>query len=398
MLQYFKIGQKLLSSNKLQNGRIFMSNSITNAFLAQFNTLNNSGILEENGRLKKELKQAMRLQEDSASLLQITSTDGMIEYISTNFLDLFMPSFMCLIIQPPREQAIMQFCYKNIERTNFRIDEKNYFTLKNFFTLGNYTYDFCEIKQKLENDAFTEDFLQLKPRLVFPLKGIGGMYGIAIFSDKLLSSQYTNSDISYIEHIFLILSVIIQNDLHYHSSITDPKTGLYTYDYFMNKLEETLAMVKRYKHDAGVFMLDIDHFKKFNDKYGHLAGDKVLNTLAANIGAILRTEDCFCRFGGEEFAIVVPEIDTEGLKALAERLRKTAKQSEVCFNGEQLKVTISVGAFLVTSSEKLTPRLIISRADQAMYFSKNSGRDCCTIFPDGLLRRAEIKRELNNDL
>ncbi len=374
-----------------------MSDSINDAFLAQFNTLNNSGILEENERLKKELKQAMRLQEDSAALLQITSTDGMIEYISTNFLDLFMPNFMALIIQPPREQAIMQFCYKNIERINHRIDDSNYYTLKNYFTMGNRTYDFNEIRQNLPDDAFTPDFLSVKPRLVFPLKGIGGMYGIAVFSDKLLEAGYTNHDIAYIEHIFLILSVIIQNDLHYRSSITDPKTGLYTYDYFINKIEETMAMVKRYNHNAGIFMLDIDHFKVFNDTYGHLAGDKILNTLAANIGAILRTEDCFCRFGGEEFAIVVPEIDTNGLKALAERLRQTAKDSEISFNGQQLKITISVGAFLITSGENLNPRLVISRADQAMYFSKNSGRDCCTIFPDGLLRRAEIKRELPAD-
>lgn len=374
-----------------------MPDSITDAFLAQFNTLNNSGILEENERLKKELKQAMRLQEDSAALLQITSTDGMIEYISTTFLDLFMPDFLALIIQPPREQAIMQFCYKNIDRVSYRMDDSNYYALKNFFTLGNRTYDFAEIRQNLGEEAFTQDFLSLKPQLVFPLKGIGGMYGIAVFSGKVLGKSYTNSDIAYIEHIFLILSVIIQNDLHYRSSITDPKTGLYTYDYFMNKIEETLAIVKRYNHNAGIFMLDIDHFKKFNDTYGHLAGDKVLTTLAANIGAILRTEDCFCRFGGEEFAILVPEIDTDGLVALAERLRKTAKESEICFNGQQLRLTISVGAYLITGSENLTSRLVISRADQAMYFSKNNGRDCCTIFPDGLLRRAEIKRELPAD-
>lgn len=372
-----------------------MAEHITNDFIAQFNSLNNSGMLERTGELQHENRQLRRIIDDSAALLLITSPDSMFEFISTRFLDYFLPQFMVFMIQPPRENLILQYCYRNIGRVPDRINDSNYKILRQYYDGGNTENDFKKIKEKMSDDSFTSDFLEIQPLMVFPLKGIGGIYGFAVFSDKLTGSNYTRAEIDYITHMFSVLSVMIQNDMHYKTSITDPKTGLYTYDYFINKLEETTAIVRRYNHTAGLLMIDIDLFKKFNDNWGHLAGDKVLITISAAMSAVLRKEDCLCRFGGEEFAILIPETDSVGLTALAERLRKTVSMSEVNVSGNKLSVTISLGACLISPSEKIEPRVLLDRADKALYFAKTSGRNCTALFPDGLLRRAAIHRGIS---
>ena len=372
-----------------------MAEQITNDFIAQFNSLSNSGMLEKNKELQHENRQLHRLIDDSAALLLITSADSMFEFISTRFLDYFLPQFMAFLIQPPRENSILQYCYRNIGRVSDRIDDSNYKTLHRYYAEGNTDNDFEKIKGKMGIESFTQDFLDIHPLMIFLLKGIGGIYGFSIFSDKLTGNAYTRAEIDYITHMFSVLSVMIQNDMHYKTSITDPKTGLYTYDYFINKLEETTAIVRRYKHTAGLLMIDIDLFKKFNDTWGHLAGDKVLITIASAMSAVLRKEDCLCRFGGEEFAIVIPETDSVGLTSLAERLRQTVSSSEVNVNGTRLSVTISLGACLISYSEKAEPRVLIDRADKALYFAKTSGRNCAALFPDGLLRRAAIHRGIS---
>ncbi len=372
-----------------------MAAQVTNDFLAQFNSLSNSGMLEKNESLRHENQQLKRLIDDSAALLLITSADSMFEFISTRFLDYFLPQFMAFIIQPPRENSILQYCYKNIGRVSERINDSNYKSLLQYFNNGNTDNEFEKIEKSLSAGSFSDDFLQTHPLMVFPLKGIGGIYGFATFSEKITGNSYTRAEIDYITHMFSVLSVMIQNDMHYKTSITDPKTGLYTYDYFINKLTETTAIVHRYKHTAGLLMIDIDFFKKFNDQWGHLTGDKVLITISAAMSAILRKEDCLCRFGGEEFAILIPETDAVGLASLAERLRQTVKQAEVKVNGTALSVTISLGACLITASEKIDPKTLLDRADKALYLAKTNGRNCAALFPDGLLRRAAVHRGIN---
>lgn len=367
-----------------------MTEQITNDFLAQFNSLNSSGILEKNKELQHENRQLHRLIDDSAALLLITSADSMFEFISTKFLDYFLPQFMAFIIHPPRENSILQYCYKNIGRVSDRIDDENYKSLHKYFDNGNNDNEFDRITEIIPLENFTQDFLDMKPLLVFPLKGIDGIYGFAIFSEKLTRNNYTSAEIDYITHMFSILSVMIQNDMHYKIYLTDPKTGLYTYDYFINKLEETTAIVGRYNHTAGLIMIDIDFFRKFNEKWGHLAGDKLLITISAAMSVVLRKEDCLCRFGGDEFAVLVPETDATSLMTLAERLREIVSKTEIKVNGQALSVTISLGACLITADENAKPKNLLDRAKKVLYFAKMNGRNCSVLFPDGLLRRAAV--------
>jgi diguanylate cyclase (GGDEF)-like protein len=118
-------------------------------------------------------------------------------------------------------------------------------------------------------------------------------------------------------------------------------------------------------------MMDLDHFKAINDRYGHPMGDEVLRRIGAQLAASVRVEDIVCRYGGEEFAIVAPNIST-GALVLADRLRSAIEQMSFSFGGNEVKVTVSIG---VASCEETPDSTLLNQADAALYRAKQSGRN-----------------------
>jgi diguanylate cyclase (GGDEF)-like protein/PAS domain S-box-containing protein len=127
----------------------------------------------------------------------------------------------------------------------------------------------------------------------------------------------------------------------------------------------------------GVLFMDIDHFKKFNDTYGHNIGDQVLKMVAKTITSAVRLIDVVCRWGGEEFIVILPNMDKQTLAKIAERIRVFIEKSWITFEKENLKVTVSIGGAIATNED--TIESIIHSSDAQMYHSKNSGRNCVTI-------------------
>jgi diguanylate cyclase (GGDEF)-like protein len=157
-------------------------------------------------------------------------------------------------------------------------------------------------------------------------------------------------------------------------SITDSLTGLYNRKHLMETLDNEVARSKRHKHDFAVLVVDIDHFKEYNDTYGHLAGDDVLSRLAKVFKKSVRSCDYVARYGGEEFILVLPEIGPEdGVKA-AERIRKKVVKEEFAGDGEPIQVTVSVGVASYPKDGD-EPQAIIRHADTALYKAKESGRN-----------------------
>ena len=130
----------------------------------------------------------------------------------------------------------------------------------------------------------------------------------------------------------------------------------------------------RYRHPLTLLLLDIDHFKNYNDKYGHLEGDKVLVRFSQIIKSSLRTNDSAYRYGGEEFTVILPETAGEEAKTVAQRIRATL-EAETFYpkNGNEVTITISIGVTEYQYKEELST--FIQRADQAMYRSKRDGRN-----------------------
>ena len=139
-------------------------------------------------------------------------------------------------------------------------------------------------------------------------------------------------------------------------------------------------------------MMDVDKFKKFNDTYGHLAGDRVLESLAITIKQAVRTEDVPSRFGGEEFTVLLPDTDKDHAFVAAERLRNMVASIEVPWEPPLPQITISLGIFTFGDSTNLPAEQIIERADEALYLSKELGRNRSTAWGSGLLDKIERKK------
>lgn len=155
---------------------------------------------------------------------------------------------------------------------------------------------------------------------------------------------------------------------------TDGLTGLYNRRHFEELLRVEMAKAERHgdKYPLTLLMLDVDHFKSINDTYGHAVGDQVLMGVAEVIRALGRTSDAACRWGGEEFAILLPLTPMEGALIFSDRLRKTIEMRQF-FPGQTNPVTISVGAATHRRGDNL-----YERADKALYDSKHAGRNCVT--------------------
>jgi len=161
-------------------------------------------------------------------------------------------------------------------------------------------------------------------------------------------------------------------------AITDGLTKLYNSRHFYSQLDAEVGRSARYKHPLSLLLLDIDHFKDFNDAYGHLEGDKVLVSIGLNIQDCLRAMDSAYRYGGEEFTVILPETNGAEAHTVAERIRqKIGSEPHTPESAENITVTISVGVTEYITGEDATA--FVQRADQAMYTSKNKGRNIVTI-------------------
>jgi diguanylate cyclase (GGDEF)-like protein len=160
----------------------------------------------------------------------------------------------------------------------------------------------------------------------------------------------------------------------YRMTIIDGLTQVHVKRYLLEALDKELMRARRHQRDLSFLMLDIDHFKKINDVHGHLAGDYVLKEVARLIQQRIRRDEVLARYGGEEFAIILPETNLEGSRALAEGLRERIEQSRFVFQGEVIRVTISIGVARLQDSDR-TSMDLIKRADEKLYEAKRSGRN-----------------------
>jgi diguanylate cyclase (GGDEF)-like protein len=155
-------------------------------------------------------------------------------------------------------------------------------------------------------------------------------------------------------------------------SRTDTLTGLYNRRHLQDELVRNHASARRNGTELGVVLMDIDHFKKVNDTYGHAAGDEVLREFARRLLDQLRAGDIAGRWGGEEFLIILPNTDLDGTKHVAERIRIATADGPTPFEGRDIEVTISGGCTVGPASD---PDVLVSIADTQMYLAKESGRN-----------------------
>jgi diguanylate cyclase (GGDEF)-like protein len=164
---------------------------------------------------------------------------------------------------------------------------------------------------------------------------------------------------------------------------TDGLTLLFNHRSFQEYLAKEVERARRYHRPLSLLLMDIDHFKTFNDTYGHPVGDLVLKEISACIRTSIRINDIAARYGGEEFTVIIPETGEEGAMVIAERIRRTVEQHIIVSLDRQLRVTISLGCATIPSHAD-SNQALIDCADKALYFSKEHGRNRTTLFTKGM--------------
>ena len=160
-------------------------------------------------------------------------------------------------------------------------------------------------------------------------------------------------------------------------AITDQLTGLYNRRYFFNMFQSELCRNQRYRHPLSVLLLDIDHFKTYNDSRGHLAGDRCLRDIADTLRCCLRrSTDFVARYGGEEFVVLLPETDEDAARHTAEYLRTAVESLGLrYYDDEDRVVTVSIGVACCPPGQCISDQLLLDQADVAMYTAKTGGRN-----------------------
>ncbi len=162
-------------------------------------------------------------------------------------------------------------------------------------------------------------------------------------------------------------------------AILDPLTKIYNRRYGMEHFRDDFSYSLRNNNPLGVMMLDIDHFKNVNDTYGHIVGDQVLIAIARIIKSNIRKGDLLLRYGGEEFMAVLPGASLEGVKSIAEKIRRYVEEHTVKYDKQEIKVTISIGGTSCPEFECDGYENMVERADKNLYESKDTGRNKSTI-------------------
>ncbi|MDO3385739.1 GGDEF domain-containing protein [Gilvimarinus sp. SDUM040013] len=157
---------------------------------------------------------------------------------------------------------------------------------------------------------------------------------------------------------------------------TDALTELFNYRHFKETLANEIERVRRSNQPMGLVIGDVDHFKSFNDRYGHELGNVVLKQVAKCIDRNLRKLDIACRYGGEEFALILPGTNIRQAERIAERVRQAIEQDTIhCNDGDELHVTMSLGVSVFSSERNCTPEQLVASADAQLYQAKEAGRN-----------------------
>ena len=349
-----------------------------------YNFLEEIGILSFIDGLTKEINNYKTLLTKGLEIFNHTTINDILDSTVKQISDHFLPSFISFIWKPIQNRSDITIrSYNNYKQVELDIKINNITAFETFFQQFPQPINFHVLKKDLKNDKALEPFKKVLPEIIIPILGPFGLYGIILVGRKILEAGYNNEELAFLQHLMSFVSQAIKNHLHYEHSLHDVKTGLYNHGFFMTRFGEEVIRSKRVSGASSLIVIDVDNFKKFNDSFGHLAGDKVLEKLAQVIRSNVRTVDIPSRFGGEEFTILLPNTDINIAWLVAERLRKNVSLMQVTWDVPLPQVTISLGLFSFDQNNNLEMTEILRRADEALYVSKARGRNCSTIWePD----------------
>ena len=235
-------------------------------------------------------------------------------------------------------------------------------------------------KTVVENDVksatdYLPGFQETRAEVCLPLISYGDKVGV-LTVESARTGAFQLTDLQPLESVADICAAVIRNAQHVEQlnnlAVRDGLTGIFNRRYFEHRILEEIERAGRYETALALVMIDIDGFKKLNDEFGHLLGDEVLRMLAVLLTQQLRKADVVCRYGGEEFAVLLPEITVENASSVADKLRRVVEAFP--FPGVPRPVTISCGVARFPDNGATRDELV-KAADAALYNAKQSGRN-----------------------
>jgi len=360
-------------------------------FLSNPEIVKNEALLKEIGVLDY-IESMNRLVNNYRSLLvrgldifNHISIDEIMNSTVYQISDQFLPSFLAFLWKPvqTREDITIK-AYKNYKPVNLNLNIDSISPFEAFFRQNPKPVKFDVLSSLLNNEENLKPYQEINTELVVPILGPFGLYGLILIGKKNLNEEYSSEELFFLRQLMAFVSQGIKNHLHYENSLRDVKTGLYNHGFFLARLTEEVSRTRRNKYCSTVIVIDVDKFKNFNDSYGHLAGDKVLEYLAQVIKKGVRNDDIPSRFGGEEFTVLLPHTDQPTAWNVAERLRSNTADMKVPWDTPLPQVTISLGIYSFDQNSGVDVNTIIRRADDALYTSKQQGRNRCTTWHPGI--------------
>jgi diguanylate cyclase (GGDEF)-like protein len=236
----------------------------------------------------------------------------------------------------------------------------------------------ASLRQSYHEERTIRSLEALQTDVIATLRTDRGLNGVVLLPHKSSGASYSTTEIHFVTRILRFAAVALENANLYWQSTTDRMTGLYSHHYFQKSLEDEINRARRLNEVFSLAMFDIDHFKQFNDAYGHLQGDLIIKEIARVLLASTRSIDVCARYGGEEFAVILRGVGLQGATGVAERLRKRMAEHEFQGREKPLRVTVSLGVTEFSPEFMHSPSQMLAVADKALYRSKGAGRNCVT--------------------
>jgi len=373
----------LLEENEDDENIKFLSSP---AIKKNYALLQELGVIDHIENLSRDIRNYRSFLARGLDIFNHTSIEKIMDATVFQISDQFVPSFIAFVWKPiqTREDITIK-AYKNYKPVDIKLHVDCITPFEAFFKKYPKPINFELLAFQLENDEAVKPYLDIDTEIAVPILGPFGLYGIVLIGKKVVDAGYTRDELFFLQQLMSFVSQALKNHLHYEHALRDVKTGLYNHGFFMTRLKEEIVRTKRQPHASSVIVMDVDKFKNFNDTYGHLAGDQVLEKLAQVIKQSVRSEDIPSRFGGEEFTVLLPSTEISTAWRISERLRTSVAAMRVPWETPLPKVTISLGVFAFDKDSELDTVGILRRADEALYVSKAKGRNCSTVWAPGII-------------
>ncbi len=367
-----------LRVKRLQD-RLMSKSTELNEANQQIGRLNNI-LVKTNKQLQKKLYDFHNIFELSYKVMGQLEFQELVRQSLINILGIFATrSAMLLMVTKENNDN-----FKIVDSRGFRELKAEEFTISRH---GNLVHYLDLVKKPFQVRNVPLEFQEILPALkkleievVSPLFRADEIVGLLCLGANFRDEQYSEDNLETLGLLTNMLGVALHNSQLYEHiralSYTDGMTGLHNYRFFRMRIKEEIARARRENSLISLLIMDVDHFKNYNDTLGHPAGDDVLRQVSDILRSSVRDNDIVARYGGEEFAVILPGADKVGSYALAERIRQKVEEAD--FYKEEIQplggVTISIGTGTFPD-DALTEDDLIVNTDQALYDAKKNGRN-----------------------